>query len=234
MKTISPHILLIFDIDGTLAFSDGATGRAFGAAFTRLMGVDVGTGSKRPYGMTDPQIFREMLHSANVQVDDFPKKFAEFQDLFIPIMREELANSSGARLLPGVRKLLIALSNDNRFALALGTGNVEASAFEKLRIHNAHHFFPVGGFGSDAEERSDVIRIAMERSQQHWNTQFQLTNTWIIGDTPKDIAAGKSLGAKTMGVASGIYPAGDLEPAYPDAILASLEDQDAFLNIVSG
>ena len=71
MDKTSPQILLIFDIDGTLTYSDGATGRAFGAAFTQLTGVDVGQGAKRPFGMTDPQIFRDLLHHADIQPDNF-------------------------------------------------------------------------------------------------------------------------------------------------------------------
>jgi phosphoglycolate phosphatase len=232
MATKIPHILMIFDIDGTLAHSDGATGRAFSAAFANLTGVNVGFKVTRPHGMTDPQIFREMLSQGDIKVMDFPKIFAEFQELFYPLMHKELAFAAGARLLPGVRELLYTLSTDSRFALALGTGNLKTSAYEKLRIHHVDHYFPVGGFGSDAEDRADVIRIAFERSQQYWNTQFDLSDTWVIGDTPKDIAAGKALGANTIGIASSIFPEDELYAADPNAVLNSLEDREAFLNII--
>ena len=232
MDNTSPQILLIFDIDGTLTYSDGATGRAFGAAFTQLTGVNIGPEAKRPFGMTDPQIFRDLLHHANIQPDNFQEMFLEFQKYFVPLMRVELANAKGARLLSGVQELLDTLSNDRRFALALGTGNMELSGREKLRIHGADHYFPVGGFGSDAEDRSEVLRIAWKRAQKHWNTRFPLLNTWVIGDTPKDIAAGKSLGTMTLGIASGVYSTDDLLAAKPNAVLNSLENRDQFLQVV--
>jgi phosphoglycolate phosphatase len=232
MGATNPHILLIFDVDGTLTYSNGATGRAFAAAFARLTGVDVGPGAQRPFGMTDPQIFRAMLDRAHIQSDHFDEMFREFQELFVPLMRWELANATGARLLPGVRKLLDILSKDPRFALALGTGNLEVSGREKLRIHHADHYFPVGGFGSDAEQRPDVIRAAIRKARHHWNTNFPLSRTWIIGDTPKDIAAGKAVNANTLGVASSVFSENDLREANPDAVMASLEDQDTFLEIV--
>ena len=231
MKTAS-EILLIFDIDGTLTYSDGATGRAFGAAFEKLTGINVGPGVKRPFGMTDPQIFRYMLNHAGIKINNFDSMFQEFETLFVPLMRQELANAKAARLLAGVRDLLELLSKDHRFAMALGTGNMEISGREKLKLHNADHFFPVGGFGSDAEDRSEVLKVAWQRSREHWNIEFPLTQTWIIGDTPKDVAAGKTLGAKTLAVASGVYTIEDLKQAQPDALLDTLENRQVFLNIV--
>jgi len=232
MSTEHSHILLIFDIDGTLTYSDGATSRAFRRAFARLMGISSAPDVRLPAGKTDPQIFREMLGAARVPATDFPILFGGFKELFLPILREELAKATGARLLPGVRDLLMTLSQDGRFALALGTGNIEDSAREKLRIHDVDHFFRVGGYGSDSEDRSQVLQIAIRRSEQHWNTLFRLSDTWIIGDTPRDIAAGKSVGANTLGVASGAYPKADLVAANPDAVLDSLEDRRIFFDTI--
>jgi phosphoglycolate phosphatase len=232
MLSAKPYILLIFDVDGTLTYSDGATGRAFEAAFTILTGVDRGWGAIRPYGMTDPQILKDMLNSENLPIDDFPVIFQRFQEIFLPLMHYELEKTTKARLLPGVRELLESLSQDHSFALALGTGNVEASAKAKLKKHNVDHYFPVGGYSTDAEERSDIIRIAWERSQNHWNTPFQLSNTWVIGDTPKDIAAGKAIGVNTLAVATGFISIQELQDANPTAFLNNFENKQLFLDIV--
>jgi len=232
MSADAPHILLIFDIDGTLTYSDGATSRAFKRAFARLIGISAVPDVRLPAGKTDPQIFREMLDSAGIRAYDFPILFAGFKDLFLPIVREELGKATGARLLPGVRELLTTLSLDPRFALALGTGNIEDSAMEKLRIHDVDHFFQVGGFGSDSEDRSQVLQIAIQRSEQHWKTHFLLSDIWVIGDTPRDIGAGKSIGAGTIAVASGAYPKEDLIDANPDAVLDSLEEQRIFIDTI--
>ena len=232
MASVKPQILLIFDVDGTLTYSNGATGRAFEAAFTQLTGIDHGWGAIRPYGMTDPQILKDMLNSENLPVDDFPIIFRRFQEIFLPLMHHELEITTKARLLPGVRELLELLSNDQRFALALGTGNVEASARAKLNKHNIDHYFPVGGYSTDAEERSDIIRMAWERSRNHWGIPFQLSNTWVIGDTPKDVAAGKTIGANTLAVATGFISMQELLDAAPTAFLNTLENQELFLDIV--
>jgi phosphoglycolate phosphatase len=232
MNAQKPYILLIFDVDGTLTFSDGATSRALGRAFVQLTGIDVGPGVKFPAGKTDPQIFREMLKTAGIHADDFDSLFSQFKELFFPIAQEELRNANRARLLPGVRELLTAISKDHRFAMTLGTGNLQDSGMEKLRIHGVDHFFPVGGFGSDAEDRSQILRIALKRSEEHWHTRFELANTWVIGDTPRDVAAGKALGAHILSVATGVYKPKELEEANPDGVLETLEDQEKFFDIV--
>ncbi len=229
---MKPQLLLIFDIDGTLTFSDGATGRAFGAAFVGLTGIDVGPGVKQPYGMTDAQIFRDMLKSGGIQTSDFTRLFQEFQKRYFPLVRQELQNASGARLLPGVRELLEMLSQDDRVAMALGTGNLEISGREKLKFYGVDHCFPVGGFGSDAEDRVDVLQAAVDKARRNWNTDFGLSRTWVIGDTGRDISSGKAIGARTIAVATGIYSVEELKASNPDVVLETLDDRDGFLDIV--
>ena len=225
-------ILLIFDIDGTLTFSDGATSRAMKTVFQQMTGVAEGTKGVMMSGMTDALIFRQMLKNANISLEKFPEMFQEFQTRYIQAMKEELARTSKARLLPGVKELLDFLSADHRFAMALGSGNLEVSGREKLRIHQADHYFPVGGFGSDAEQRPDVLRAAVAHAENYWDTQFLGTNIWVIGDTPKDVEAGKAIGARTMAVASGQHSKEELRESDPDVVMETLEDRERFLEVV--
>ena len=134
LELAMPNVLLIFDIDGTLTFSDGATSRAMKTVFQQMTGVVEGTKGVVMPGMTDAQIFRQMLRNADITLERFPEMFREFQPRYFRVMKDELANATKARLLPGVRELLDYLATDDRFALALGSGNLEVSGREKLRI----------------------------------------------------------------------------------------------------
>ena len=160
--------------------------------------------------------------------------FSRFKKLYFPIAQDELHKAARARLLPGVNELLTAISKDHRFALTLGTGNLKDSGMEKLRMHGVAHLFPVGGFGSDAEERSEILRTALRRSEEYWHTKFDLENTWVIGDTPRDVAAGKALGAHTITVATGVYKPKELVESHPDGVLETLEDKHKFFGIILG
>ena len=55
--------LALFDIDGTILWSDGAGRRAFGAALSEVFG-DIDPGDFRFDGKTDRQIGRELLRMA--------------------------------------------------------------------------------------------------------------------------------------------------------------------------
>ena len=47
---------------------------------------------------------------------------------------------------------------------------------------------------------------------------------WSWGDTPKDIACGKSLGAKTLAVATGNFPAEELRMHGPSLVVRCFAD----------
>jgi phosphoglycolate phosphatase-like HAD superfamily hydrolase len=55
---------------------------------------------------------------------------------------------------------------------------------------------------------------------------------FVIGDTPYDIAGAKANGVRAVGVASGRSTAGALRAAGADAVLASLEDTDALVQLL--
>jgi phosphoglycolate phosphatase-like HAD superfamily hydrolase len=48
--------------------------------------------------------------------------------------------------------------------------------------------------------------------------------TWIIGDTPKDIACAKAIGARCLAVATGSFTIEQLERHGADLVVASLDE----------
>jgi phosphoglycolate phosphatase len=59
--------------------------------------------------------------------------------------------------------------------------------------------------------------------------EFDGTATVVIGDTPLDISAARSAGARAVGVATGSYSADDLAGAGADAVLPDLTDTTTVL-----
>jgi phosphoglycolate phosphatase-like HAD superfamily hydrolase len=66
------------------------------------------------------------------------------------------------------------------------------------------------------------------------SSAFAGTSTVVIGDTPLDVSAALSAGARAVGVATGSYQAADLTAAGAHAVLPNLADTtlvlDALLN----
>jgi phosphoglycolate phosphatase len=54
----------------------------------------------------------------------------------------------------------------------------------------------------------------------------------VVGDTPADIACGRTLGAKAIGVATGHYSVDDLREHQPYAVFADLSDTAAVLKVI--
>jgi len=224
--------LLIFDIDGTLTHSAGLTRVAFELAVKDIYNISNSTQGINPFGRTDKHIFREILSLNNLPDDNFDVQFERFSQVSTEYLERQLKASDQPRLHNGVRDLLKALSRENDIYLALGTGNIKENAYLKLERHNIVHLFPVGGFGSDDEDRTSLLRIAHRRACEYYCVEFDAGNCWVIGDTPQDIAGGRNIGAETIGVATGTYSEDELRGHGPTAVFSDLTDRNRFMNLI--
>ncbi len=225
--------LLIFDVDGTLTYSAGLTRVAFETAAREIYGIDNSAEGIKPFGSTDQQIFKEILENNNLSNDNFDEQFNEFARLSNVVLEKELNQSQKVSLLPGIADLLEEIPRRDELYLALGTGNIEINALAKLKRHNVDHYFPVGGYGTDSIDRDKVIKFAYQRSCDYYSHNFEIGNTWVIGDTPKDIASGKALGAKTIAVATGEYSPKELRKYNPTELFEDFQDQKKFFETIS-
>jgi phosphoglycolate phosphatase-like HAD superfamily hydrolase len=82
----------------------------------------------------------------------------------------------------------------------------------------------VNAFGSDHEHRPELPAIAQRRANEQLGLDIAGDRMVVIGDTPADIACGRSLGAKAIGVASGHYTVEDLRSHNPYAVFPSLKN----------
>ena len=126
-------------------------------------------------------------------------------------------------MLPGVAELARRLAQRG-IAVGLGTGNVERGARIKLERSGLNPLFSFGGFGDDAEDRSALLRIGVERARTRCGGVLAASEVWIIGDTPKDIVAGQAVGARVLAVATARYSVRELLEHQPDLVVATLED----------
>jgi len=217
-------ILLLFDIDGTLISTDGAGMRAFHRAFEEVFGFRMERKAIRPDGKTDPLILKEILAHFNLSDRWSFSSRQQMFELYLGYLEDEMRKtleSGRLRILPGVKDLLRDLSRESDFALGLATGNLEDGARVKLEKAGLGGFFHFGGFGSDSEERTELIRIGIQRGSRHVSPA-SVDGACVIGDTPFDVIHGRNAGAFVVAVASGGYSIGDLQAFKPDLALADL------------
>jgi phosphoglycolate phosphatase-like HAD superfamily hydrolase len=228
--------LVLFDIDGTLVWTDGAGRRAIHHALTEVFG-STGPADYRFDGKTDPQIVRDMMRvvgHADRHIDD---RMEEVFTLYVERLREELrAPGYRPRVMPGVFELLDALESHPDVVLGLLTGNLADGARAKLEsVGIDPRRFRVGAYGSDHEQRRSLPEVAQRRLREELGMDITGTDCVIIGDTPADVTCGRGVGARAIGVATGRYSTDELRRHGPGAVFADLSDTAAVVaEILSG
>jgi phosphoglycolate phosphatase-like HAD superfamily hydrolase len=227
--------LVLFDIDGTLLWTDGAGRRAIQRALVAEAGTAGPIDGYRFDGKTDPQIVRELLTLA-VHPDAAAHDLIAAVCLrYVEALRDELRRApDGTRLLPGVAALLTALEAHEaagRALVGLLTGNVKGGAHLKLRAAGVEPSrFAVGAYGSDSGHRAELPPIAAQRAEQRVGRPFAGADVVIVGDTPDDVACGRPIGARSVAVATGYYDTTALRAAGATHVFESLADTAAVLD----
>lgn len=223
--------LLLWDIDGTLIASGGAGMTAMRVALQRVFGVDGSIEDIEFAGRTDRWIARRVFEKFSIAVTE--ENFTRYFEGYVAVLPEELARAgASARVLKGVLPLLNAVAMAPDVSQGLLTGNLRRGAETKLKHHGLWKYFPFGAFADDHELRDHLGPHALQRAVAHTGITFPRKRTWVIGDTPHDIACGKIIGARTLAVATGSHTAAQLAEHQPDAVLPDLADTNEFWNIV--
>jgi phosphoglycolate phosphatase len=225
--------LVLFDIDGTLLWTDGAGRRAIHRALIEVFGA-TGPADHRFDGKTDPQIVRELMRDVG---HDDAHIDARLQGLFIryvQCLREELRDPAHpSKPLPGVTDLLDALSRRSDVTLGLLTGNLVDGARAKLEAVGIDpDIFVVGAYGSDHELRPELPAIAQRRARARLGVDIAGPDIVVIGDTPADLQCGRDIGVRAIGVATGRYTTDDLAAQGAVAVFADLSDTDAVVRAI--
>jgi phosphoglycolate phosphatase-like HAD superfamily hydrolase len=215
--------LLLFDIDGTLIHSAGAGIESLKLSLAERFGIDDELGEIEIAGMTDSGIVMNILNKHQIPATN--ENVTAFLDTYVHFLSTELPRRSGL-LLPGVLELLNRLKARPQLVLALLTGNVSRGAQLKLEHYGVWHFFEFGAFADDHHDRNELGPFARARAQEKHGYEFSADKIDVIGDTPRDIACGKALGARTIAIATGSWPRTDLSAHKPDFLFDDLANVD--------
>jgi phosphoglycolate phosphatase len=217
--------LVLFDIDGTLVWTDGAGRRAIHHALTEVFGT-TGPADYRFDGKTDPQIVRDLMRFAGHDDGHIDGRMQAVFDLYVQRLRAELrAPGYRPRVLPGVFELLDALESRHGVVLGLLTGNLVEGARAKLEsVGIDPRRFRIGAFGSDHEHRPSLPEVALRRLREQLGVELRGSDIIIIGDTPADVTCGRALGARAIGVATGRYTPEELRSHGAVAVFTDLSD----------
>ena len=214
--------MILFDIDGTLLHAPGAGRAAFAQAFKEAFGWDQTVEHINFYGATDLNVFRGICIERGVE--STPAMEKAFFERLAPALETRLKERPPI-LFPNIGKILNEVSK--HWKLGLVTGNIEATAWMKLRYAGIDQYFSFGGFGCTHADRTEIARLALKNSGvKHPGRVF------LIGDTPNDINAAKANGFISIAVATGGFDFQTLENAGANYVFEDLTDTDRLLSIL--
>jgi phosphoglycolate phosphatase len=213
--------LVLFDIDGTVLTFQGPSpgpGRtALNRAMLELHGVERATEHVRVAGGTDPALARALLGRAGIPASD--AAIDALLDSYLTHLQAVLETRRYFPIgdVPGV----VAALRDRGAKVGLATGNMRRGAQIKLTSAGLLAAFSLdhGGFGSDAELRGDIVRQAIVRCAPDGDAEVV-----VVGDTQYDVAAGRAVGARVVGVAASEEARLELLAAGADAIVDTCGD----------
>lgn len=228
-----PKKLLLFDIDGTLILTGGVAVGLMTESISEVAGLPIRWSMPDFVGNTDLNIISTLLHRNGIGESDIPEMSQLILQKYLERLKNELPKDGVIQVLPGVSKLLRLLKSDDRFSLGLLTGNMLAAAQIKLSQEQLFDYFPVGAFGDDALKREQLSPFAIQRAEKFYGHFFIRKDIWLIGDSVNDIRCAHSNHLKCMAVASGHTPKDELAAYRPTALVDSLKDTAAILNILT-
>lgn len=227
-------LLVLWDVDHTLIENHGVNKETYAYAFQLL------TGRRAEYsaqtdGRTEPEIMRNMLIRHGIEptaehVARMPEALEAATSFKAPSLRER------GHELPGAREALAAFQATPGIIQSVLSGNIKPNALIKLSTFELDEYidFAVGGYGSDDEVRANLVGIARERAAAKYGVRFDKTTTILIGDTPRDVQAGRNGGAYVVAVASGSDTVEALRGEGADVVLPDLRDTRAVVAAVTG
>jgi phosphoglycolate phosphatase len=208
--------------------------RAFYRAIRYVFAIHVDREVIRPDGKTDPMIAREILEYFGQGYRWNEESREALFAVYLRYLEEEMegAKESGSlRILAGVTELLNRLTCQPDLGLGLVTGNLQEGARIKLAKAGLESYFRFGGYGSDSDDRTTLIRIGMERGAKLMSPVLPEA-AFVIGDTPLDILHGRAAGARVIAVASARYTLEDLHSYNPDLLLPDLTSSDRIISCI--
>jgi phosphoglycolate phosphatase len=223
--------LIIFDLDQTLVdvirFHDSTMGRVFRDFFqveAKLTDIDFA-------GKSLIEIFPELAAVKNIPLDIVENNLQKLVDKYEQYFIQNFPTHTESYVLQGVRELLTILANTDNIVV-LYTGNPAPIGEKVLTSTGLKKYFKFFFYGTEVKTRADMVKIAIERSEQFAGRKFRNKDLVIIGDSVKDVECGKQFNAITIAVTTGFHSESRLREAGPDSIFPDLTDTTAILNAI--
>jgi phosphoglycolate phosphatase len=221
---------VLWDLDGTLLRATGTGVRCFRSALATVCGVEWPTARIDFGGRTDPEIAGLLLEASGADAARAADLLAHVESMYAELEDEFRAATS---ILPAVEEVLVRLAGTGTVQTVV-TGNIEPVARRKVdAIGMARHLrLDLGAYGSDHHDRPALVALARQRLAAAGH-DVAPDRTWVVGDTPRDLACARANGVRCALVATGTYAREVLDGLGADLVVDDLGAADALVELVT-
>ena len=227
--------LVLFDIDGTLMITKGASSRCLTRAGEAVIGPHFVWPKITP-GQLDPQIIAQLITDNGAEPSD--QLFKAFGEAYhAELERELIARQVDITILPGIDHLVKQLDGrakkQSDVAMGVLTGNSRRATELKLTLSGlGTERFTVIICAEDGRHRDELPAVAIRQFNQQAGVEVDPARTFIVGDTPRDIQCAQANGCQSIAVATGRYDEDQLRQAGGRWVFADLSDTDAVMSLI--
>lgn len=197
-----------WDMDLTLTTAEAGDFHlsCFDYALKEVLNIDINMKKEIDYpGKTDRGV---LIEAAKMKGKE--KEFYENEKEVMEVLCshfEENIEEQKINLMPGVLEALNYLSKETKVINGLVTGNSERIAKAKVRKLGIEKYFMFGGYGDKFENRSDIVREAVNNAKEYARNKHGWENVevYVFDDTPRGMKSALEGGAKGVAVMSGFY-----------------------------
>ena len=226
----SGSVAVLWDLDGTLLHARGAGARCFRDALAEL-GHEWPTERPDFGGRTDRDIAGALLRACHPErlapdADATVRLLQLVEDLYRTREAEYAARTEALPNVPAVVQLLAATAA----VQSVVTGNVESIARRKVAAVGLTGALDldVGAYGDHHDDRHHLVHVARERIATAGH-DVAPERCWIVGDTPRDLAAARVAGVRCALVATGTFGLDELAALDADLVLPDLTGVDVLV-----
>ena len=214
--------LVIFDIDGTLTNTVCMDSDIFLNAFMNHLNINELNSNWYEYKYsTDSGFALEIFenHVGRLPADEEIDVIKE--DFFNSLLSKITQNPASCDPVSGAETIFNEVLKTQRWDTAIATGGWEKSALMKLKYASIDYQNSPVASSDDHIERHEIIKVAIERSKQHYNKKLY-DYVVYIGDRHWDYKAAQELGIGFIGIGDELRKAQLKEPIIDNYINGSL------------
>jgi phosphoglycolate phosphatase-like HAD superfamily hydrolase len=193
-----PKTLIIFDIDGTLLYSNKVDSECFAQTYEAQFGKPFPTIDWREYPhVTDHTIFNTVIEQ-HFGRSATPEDIERQQHHFVALLKQRRGEAPDEfREVPGAKSAVSRLLGNRKFAVGIATGGWRKPALLKLN----HLGFPVAqfhaSFADDKFTREDILSESIDKARSE---HADIKRIVYIGDAVWDVQTTRNMHLDFVGV----------------------------------